>query len=52
MKEKQSLTIMDGFQFGCGFFIAAFVYMVVVSLAMFILASVLGAGLLGTLGGF
>lgn len=43
------LTIKDGFNFGCGFFIAAFVYSVVMFLIVGVLGVLLSGGLLASL---
>jgi hypothetical protein len=53
MKEK--LTFSDGLNFGCGFFIAGFLFsiiMIAVSVILFaVLTAVLGAGFAGMMGG-
>ncbi len=46
---KDNLTIKDGFNFGCGFFIAAFVYSAAIFLVTFVAFSILGTGLLSAL---
>lgn len=46
---KEDLTIRDGFNFGCGFFIAAFVYSLVIFVASFVVFSIVGTGLLTAL---
>lgn len=42
MNEKKNLSFMDGFQFGCGFFVAGLVYGVIM---MFVIG--IGLGLFG-----
>lgn len=44
-----NLTIRDGFNFGCGFFIAALVYSVVIFIFTSVLAVIFGSGLLSAL---
>ena len=46
---KENLSIRDGFNFGCGFFVAAFVYSAVVFVITGVVFSILGTGLLSAL---
>lgn len=46
---KENLSIRDGFNFGCGFFVAAFVYSTVIFVITGVALSVLGTGILGAL---
>jgi hypothetical protein len=48
---KDNLSIKDGFNFGCGFFIAGFVYSLAISVIVFVTFAVLGTGVLGALQG-
>ncbi len=43
---KENLSIRDGFNFGCGFFVAAFVYSAVIFLITGVVFAVMGTGLL------
>lgn len=41
-----NLTVKDGFNFGCGFFIAAFLYSITIMVIVFFAVAVLGGSLL------
>jgi hypothetical protein len=48
---KVELSFKDGFQFGCGFFVAGLVYGIIMMVAMMVVFGVFGAGLLGAMAG-
>jgi hypothetical protein len=45
--DKTNLTFTDGFQFGCGFFVAGLVYTVIMSLVFFIFIFVFSSAITG-----
>lgn len=46
---KTTLSIRDGFQFGCGFFLASLAASLIMSFVVLLLAALVGGGLLGGL---